>query len=128
MAAALVLVGASGTSATINCSYSGSGCNAGYSATATFDCISASQLRIRITNTSTINAMAAADNFISTLTFGGAAPVSSASDSVVAAPGSALLPAGQTDCSEVVSGPDVTCEWGAGSNYCTNSASGCAGG
>jgi PKD repeat protein len=106
--------------AVVRCTYAGTDCNAGYAARATFDCISSSSLRILVTNTSTIDARDPGDNILSSLTFDGATPAPSANNRATVASGSVLLPTGRTDCSGVRNGNDLTCEWGAGSDYCAN--------
>jgi hypothetical protein len=112
--------------AAVSCSYAGTAaCTAGYAATATFECISSSLLKITIVNTSTVNAADSSDNILSSLSFSGATPVTSASDSVNVAAGSTVLGAGAyTDCAATAGGPDITCEWSAGANYCASCATG----
>ena len=104
----------------VACVYTGTGCNEGYSAEATFECVSKSKLMISITNTSTIQARDPGDNVLSSLTFDGAVPVPSDDDRALVASGSRLLPAGRGDCRNARNGSDLTCEWSSGSSYCAN--------
>src|SRR5207249_4886098 len=109
----------------VSCTYVGAGCNGGYAATASFTCISPSLLKIVITNTSAINDAAdPSNNILTSLSFAGAAPIDSPDDRARVAAGSTLLPRGLEDCRGVTDGPDVTCEWSAGSNFCPSCAAG----
>ncbi len=113
--------------ALVECSYVGDGCNSGYSATATFTCLSSTRLQIEITNTSTVNDSVTSHNILDTISFPGPEPQNPAvnnTNSALIAPGSTALsfpPAysnSSGDCSGVLNGSDVSCEWGAGPDYC----------
>ena len=88
--------------ATVECGYTGTGCNAGYSAVATFECTSASQLKLRIANTSGNDATDPRNNVLIALSFDGASPIPSAENRAMVSPDSVRLPVGLPDCGRVV--------------------------